>query len=276
MKFQGTNILLASRWRLLAAMVLVAGSSVQLMGCKGNTTSAAGVGRVVGKPPVVRAMTIQGDAAHADPLNAAIWQDSQNGPWLSLTAPTNTTRMTTRTEAKVLFDDQMLYVAFINEQEVTTTSALGARDQVALFLDTTPAGKGMEMMEISVDSAGGPAVCTWIRSATPAVPLDDGSPDLGHPVSLIPNVSVPGLVSQVREGTKDGHAIWTAVIAVPINNLPLPLRTSALANARWKFNLVRTVKTGGGVLQSNLSPIQVNAQPVSPYRMADLELDTRD
>ena len=276
MKFPGAHNLSLYGSPALVAALLITSSAVFLPGCRNSTTAAATPSRVVGKPPAVHVFAASGDAGHADPLLSPLWQSTQNGAWLSLTAPINMTRMPTPSQAKILYDDDALYIAFINEQEISSTSALGAKDEIAVYLDTTDAGKGTEMLAVSVGSTGGPAACTWVRAATPAEPRDDGSADLGHPVSLIPNIAVSRLTAQVREDTRDGRAVWTAVLTIPLSSLPLPLRTEINPDAHWKFNLIRTVRTGGGILQSNLSPVQINAQAVSPYRMADLYLEPRD
>jgi hypothetical protein len=189
---------------------------------------------------------------------------------MTFTAPANTTRTTANTQAAILFDSNMLYVAFASECQPADKVD---HDGVSLFLDTTHAGDGTEMVRITVNSDGS-AECTWIRSATPAERREDGLPDFAHPVSTIPDIQIPGLVSHVTGGTHEGKGMWEAVVGVPMRALPMPLRTSPAAGARWKVNLLRTVTVGQHKeqLQANLSPVYVGAQELAPYRMADLTL----
>jgi len=255
--------------RLLAAALLTASTLSLFAGCKGNTTSAAMPERAIGTPPSVRAYPATGDIRAADPLSSPIWR---NAPWLNLGAPANTTRTTALTSAAVLFDPGTLYVAFISEKQPTPVS----RDLVSLYLDTTSAASGTEMVKIAVDEAGD-STCTWIRTSSAAERRPDGSPDFSHPVTSIPDVQLTGLWSRVGEGSHNGARVWTAVVAIPLKNLPLPLRASGNPGTHWKFNLIRNVVSGGGTprveqLQANLSPVHVGAQEFAPYRLADLVL----
>jgi hypothetical protein len=150
------------------------------------------------------------------------------------------------------------------------------KDAVSLYLDTRAGGDGREMIKISVDAAG-QSSCTWVRMSVPPAVRPDGSPDLGHPVSTIPDVTIAGLTARVRDGSFEGSPVWTAVVAIPLKTLPPPLRTSATPGAHWKFNLVRSVVTDWGTpraeqLQANLSPVYVGAQEFAPYRLAELVL----
>jgi hypothetical protein len=238
-----------------------------LGGCKGNTTAAALPERIIPPPPVVTAYRTNYDPFDADPLSSETWNDAH---WLIFTAPSNTTRSTAPTQAALLFDPSRLFVAFICEKEPLTDVA---QDAVSMYLDTTSAGDGTEMIRVSVDSSGHPS-CTWIRSAVPAERRDDGSPDFGHPFSVIPNVQIAGLTAHVSQGMYNGKPAWTAVMAIPMRSLPLPLRTSVSPGAHWKFNLMRTIIAGEGGerIQSNLSPVFVAGQEFAPYRLADLLL----
>jgi hypothetical protein len=260
-----------SQTRIAAAALLAAASLSLLAGCKGNTTSAANLNRTVGAPPTVAARLATGDVQSADPLSSDLWR---NATWMTLTAPANTARTTATSRAAILFDAANLYVAFVNVKQPTLDTSL--RDAVSLYLDTTAAGDGREMIKVSVDAQGQPS-CTWVRMASPPEQRPDGSPDLAHPVSTLPNQKIVGLWAKVGEGTMDGVPAWTAVVAIPLRNLPTPLRTTATAGAHWKFNLLRNVVSGLGTaraeqLQANLSPVYVGAQEFAPYRMAELVL----
>jgi hypothetical protein len=253
---------------VLSGAALMAAFGVALLpGCKGNSTSAAVMEHRPGKPPVVIANRAAPNIQTADPLTNPSWRTVM----LALAPPANTTRTTALTQAGVLFDDQTLYVAFICEKQPTT--AAQSRDAVSLYLD--PLGNGLELFQVTVDSTGTSA-CAWLRSSEPAEPLDDGSPDFGHPVVAVPNLTVSGLAVRVREATDEGHPVWTCQITLPLAGLPPKLQVKPAPTTHWRFNLVRTFATlKGGKLgeqfQSNLSPFYVNAQAVSPYRLADLQ-----
>ncbi|HEY4330619.1 MAG TPA: hypothetical protein VGN88_12845, partial [Phycisphaerae bacterium] len=151
------------------------------------------------------------------------------------------------------------------------------QDVASIFLDTLTTGT--EFLQVSINSTG-TTECTWFRTSTAATPLDDGNPNMGHPVTATPKLAIKGLWSSVSTGTQDDKAVWTAQIALPIAGMPQRLQVQPLPNTTWKFNLLRLATprdiapgTGGRAdqLQSNLSEVFPNAQPVSPYRLADLQ-----
>lgn len=255
---------------LSGATLMAVGTVVLMGGCKGNTTAAAIVEHRTEKPPVVLANRTVEDMKAADPLTSAAWRQAM----LPLVAPANTLRTTAPTRAAVLFDDGTLHVAFICEKQATGGAS---RDVVSLYLD--PLNQGKELFQITVDSKGSTR-CAWLRSSEPAEPLENGAPDLGHPVFSVPDIAVKGLWTQVREGTDQGNAVWTAQVALPLAGLPALLQAKPAAGMHWKFNLVRTFTTLDGQrvvdqAQSNLSPFYVNAQAVSPYRLAELEFSEK-
>ena len=251
---------------LSGAALMAVGSVVLLGGCKGNTTAAANVEHRTQKPPVVLANRASENMKAVDTLTSTAWRQAM----LPLVAPANTLRTTTPTRAAVLFDDTTLYVAFICEKQTTGGTS---RDSVSLYLD--PLNQGKELFQVTVDSTGSTR-CAWLRSSEPAEPLENGAPDLGHPFWTVPDIAVKGLWTQVREGADQGNAVWTAQVALPLAGLPALLQAKPAVGSHWKFNLVRTFTTLDGQRvvdqsQSNLSPFYVNAQAVSPYRLAELE-----
>ena len=259
-------------WRIfrsLAMLMCVGGGAALLGGCKGNTTSAANSEHGIMPPPAVVAHHAGADLREANPLVSPVWRDAQ---WLHLVGPMNTVRTTAASRMAMLYDAETLYVAFVNENQGGSGDK---RDAVSLMLDTTAAGNGTEMVQVQVESSGAKS-CAWIRSATPATPHADGSPDLLHPVSKMPGFPVE-LWCKTGEGVSDGVPVWTVVVGIPLNQLPRPLAvTSATAGARWKVNALRTVVKGTGdhveLLQANLSPVYVGSQDVSAYRMSELVL----
>jgi hypothetical protein len=255
---------------LLSATLLAGGSVALLSGCKGNTSAAAMMERSVTPPPTLHAYPLTAGQPLADPTLAPVWS---NARWLPLVAPANTDRTTAPASAAVLYDARYLYVATISNVPAGPV----VLDTVSIYLDSSAAGNGADMLNLTVNAAGSVS-SAWIRDAEPPTKgRDDGTPDFFHPVSRIPDVAIPGLLIKTFQGTQNGTPVWSAVVAIPLKSLPLPLRSSPLAGTSWKLNLLRTTllpDTGSGVeqRQANLSPIFVGSQPVCPYRMATLEL----
>ncbi len=217
-----------------------------------------------------------GDVRGANVLTSDLWQRAN---WTQLGAPANTLRTTLPTRAALLYDSQMLYAAFVSDRPMDQQTD-PVRDVVTLYLDTTPAGKGAEMIKLSVDATG-QASSAWVRiSDPPQKAREDGSPSPDVQAFTIPNVKIEGLWTHVEEGTREEEGssesipVWVAVVGVPLKNLPAPLQTTVSAGAQWKFNVLRTVmpEGGGERLQSNWSPVYVGAQEFAPYRMAKMLL----
>jgi len=252
--------------RLAGAVLLSAVGAALLGGCKGNSTAAAMVRREPVTAAPVSVPWAKGDVLHADPMSSDLWKSATI---VALGAPANTEHTTLPCRAKLLVDSQHLYVAFISERADEPAGL--DRDLVSLYLDNSREKDGREIVQLSA-GPGGQITCNWIRAAVAAEPRPDGTPDLTHPVSMIPNWKVEGLVAAVGNGELDGKPAWTVVMAIPIDRLPLPFRTMPAMGARWKFNLMRTVMAEGDLLQANYSPVAVGAQAVSPYRMAELDI----
>jgi hypothetical protein len=252
-----------------ATAILFAGCAVALFpGCK-NTTDAAMAQKAVTAPPTLFVDRAAADPRNANPLSDPIWTSAS---WYTLTAPSNTTRTTPPVRAALLYDTANLYVAFVSDT-VPPPAAPIARDMVSIFLDSSQVCNGTEIAEISV-SSDGKAACNWLRNTSPAQMKDDGSPDGNHPYQTIP-VEVKGLFGKAGTASENGATVWTAVIAIPLGQLPQPFRRAPDPSALWKINLLRTIitaDTGSGPeqFQANLSQVYVGAQPISPYRLATL------
>jgi hypothetical protein len=259
-----------SKLLLLSATLLAGGSLALLTGCKGNTSAAAMVERTVTPPPMIQAYQLTSGQPIADPVTAPVWSSAR---WLPLVAPANTDRTTAPVSAAVLYDAKYLYIAFISDKPATSLTM----DTVSIYLDSSIAGTGADMLNLTL-SPNGAVTTAWLRDAEPPTkPRDDGSPDLFHPVSRIPDITIPGLIAKTFDSVQNNKPVWTAVVAIPLKGLPLPLRSAPLAGANWKLNLLRTTllpDTGAGVeqRQANLSPVYVGSQAVCPYRMASLTL----
>jgi len=170
------------RWLLLGCALAAMGSAALLAGCKGNTTSAAVTERHVTKPPTIVAGRAAGDIQASNPLNGDIWK---NAEWVEFSAPINNSRTTPPTRCAVLFDEQTLYIAAVSQ--TPATRAPEATDKISFYVDTT--AKGYELLEFS--AAGGKVECTWLRSNSPAEPLEDGSPTLVSRFTSCPTSKFP-------------------------------------------------------------------------------------
>jgi hypothetical protein len=242
-----------------------------LAGCKGNTSAAAVIEKTVSPPPHIQAYEALKDPRFTDPLASTVWN---NARWFSLSAPIGSERTTAPVSGAILFDASNLYIAFVSEKPNTDFT----QDMVSVYLDSTAVCNGSEMMEVTVNATG-EATCTWIRDINPPLkPKEDGNPDIVHPLSKIHGDNlITGLFTKTRTSTLNGAPVWSAVVAIPLNGLPLPLRNAALPGTHWKINLLRTTivpdaNAGLEQLQANLSPVYVGQQAVAPYRLADLEL----
>ena len=256
---------------LLVCVAICAASSLALLsGCKGNASAAATYEKPVTAPPHIQAYQTLSDAHLADPLTSPVWTGAH---WFTFTSPIGTDRTTAAASGTLLFDANTLYVGFISQKPGHAFT----QDMVSVYLDTSALGNGAEMLQVAVNSEGR-AACTWIRDAQPPTRAkDDGTPDTVHPSSKIPVDKVANLFTRIGEGTLNGEPVWTAVVAIPLNSLPGPLRATPTPGAQWKVNLLRTTMVGEPnanleQLQANLSPVYVGQQAVAPYRMATLEL----
>ncbi len=201
------------------------------------------------------------------------------------------------TQVACAYDATHLYVAFVCASNDIQADVPNAKpwenDSVEIWLDTASAPKtdeqnrpmpshavGCEVFRIVATPAGS-AYTYWYRSATPPQPQEDGTPNFAHPITMnpVPLSKVPGLKVKIGQGVVNNQPVWTAVVALPLASLPPQLRVKAEPGAHWHANLIRNdwIKTPHGnrdLLQSNFAPVYQSAQAVSPYRMADLVLDT--
>ena len=243
---------------------------------------------------MLHAQQVEANPLESSPLVDPLWLKAN---WSRLVPPLNDNRSAAPTQVACAYDANNLYVAFVcASNEMYAGVARGKpweNDSVEVWLDTAstpmmdeqgqpmPAhAAGCEVFRIVATPAGG-AYTYWYRSATPPQPQEDGTPNFAHPITMNPVAlnKVPGLKVKFGNGTLDGQAAWTAVVALPLASLPKPLSTKPQPGAHWHANLIRNdwIKTPEGnrdLVQSNFAPIYQSAQAVSPYRMADLVLDS--
>ena len=261
-------------------------------GCKEHSAPAS-AGATLPPAPVLHAEAVTVNPLDCNPLTSSLWRRAN---WSHLVAPINDTRGAPPTQVACAYDATQLYVAFICADNEVYLGAPAKnpweRDSVELWIDTAavphvdssgrpesaPRAAGCEVMRV-VATPQGEAFTYWYRAASPPKPRDDGSPDFTHPISMISNVQVQGLKVKAASGVLEGQRVWTAVVALPLAKLPAQMRTHPEAGAHWHANLIRNdwIKTSEGthdLLQSNFAPVYQSAQAVSPYRMADLVLDS--
>ena len=283
---------LRKTWAPFVAGALAVAIGAALGGCK-ERSAPASAGATLPPAPVLHAEPVTANPLGCDPLTAPLWRRAN---WSHLGSPINDNRGAPPTQVACAYDATNLYVAFIcSGNDVETEPAAKnpwEQDSVELWLDTAavprvdatgqpeslPRAVGCEVIRV-VATPQGQAYTFWYRAASPPKPRDDGSPDFAHPISMIPNIAVQGLKVKAGAGVLDGQHVWTAVVALPLAKLPAQLRAQPEAGAHWHANLIRNdwIQTSAGtrdLLQSNFSPVYQSAQAVSPYRMADLVLDS--
>jgi len=258
---------------LLSASILAVGSLALLSGCK-NNTSAATLEKTIGPPPKLDIAPLAVNAPIANPLKDDAWQTAQ---WYLLIAPSNTLHTTPPTRAAMLYDENNLYVAFVSDKSAAPIS----RDVVSIFLDSSAALDGTEIVKVEITPTGKTA-CDWIRSSVTAdvrqaAAHENGVPDTTHPISDISNLPVKGLTAATESSSAVNDTVWTTVVTIPLQSLPLPLRSVGSPGTKWKINLLRSIitadtGTGSERLQSNLSPVYLAEQARCPYRMAEITL----
>ena len=259
------------------------------VGCKGDSAPAPTNGHNASARTVLHVLPTTADPM-ADPLSAPAWRYVH---WTTLTPPLNDSHLPPFTRVAALYQNKslvengrsveagFLYVAFVcAAPELNAANLSSEHDMAEVWLDTSAAQNGTEFFSLSVNPAG-QTWRNWYRSSLPPKPKADGSPNLTHPISRMPDYPVPGLLSKVGQGSVNGEKVWTVVLQIPLKGLPLPLRPpQALAKegARWQVNLLRSYWVGKEgqpreLLQANLAPVHRACQGFSPYRMADLLLE---
>ena len=249
--------------RLAAALLLAVAA---LAGCNGGG-STVGEGPAAGVPMSIRIYAAAGNPLAASPLSDSAWQSA---PWHTLTGALDDPRSGSATRAAMLYDSNNLYVAFICEDEKPL-------DSVEVWLDSTAERDGKELVCASAKPDGA-VTAAWYRNQDPPQPKADGSPDRERSVRRYPDKDIPGLKASSARGVTEGKPVWAVVVKIPLATLPAPLQTQGVVGAKWKLNLLRydVVEHAGErptVIQSNLAPIYRASQALSPYRMAEVELE---
>ncbi len=219
-------------------------------------------------------------AIMTNPLHAPVWT---NARFARLIPASGHRHGAGPTEAACLFGRTKLYVAFVCRGSHIFTrpavqgSALWRQDCAEVWIDTSKKQNGTNFLEVIATPNGRTYAC-WHRTAAPPHPLRNGHPNFAHPFSRIA-WKMPGLVAVGGTGRWDGRRAWTVVVAIPLNQLPRPLRTQPYSGARWRINLLRyswvpkhAKQTRRTLFQSNLFPVERACQEFEPYKMGRLVL----
>jgi hypothetical protein len=202
------------------------------------------------------------------------WHVPAQFTWMPLGMPINATVTTPPTRAGVFYHGNDLYV--IVQSFKTGVVPTDTSDFVSVYLDVT--GEGKEMLQIKDKEGDAAPTLTWIRSSSTPTPRADGTPDFALPVSVIPDIQANGISCvQVEHAAADG-ASWVSVFRVPLESMPSPMASKAsfAAESHWKINVIRSIVTLSAgkrldQVQSHLSPMYIDSQAVSPYRMSPLD-----
>jgi hypothetical protein len=266
---------------LLLAAVGVGGA---LVACNGNPAPMKATEGPSAGPAVMRAIAATANPLESDPVSNVVWR---NAHWTALSTP-DPMRNAAATWVATSYDATNLYVGFICGQPVNegatapavpTAAALKPwqRDSVELWLDSSVPEKqnGSELFRIVVANDGS-VYTSWMRSTMPEGITSD--PSVQRPMVLLPDYKVPGLKTALGHSTYEGQPVWTAVLAIPLNHLPQPLRNEGAAGKQFHANWVRnnwSVSAGGDpvLVQSDFTANQQIKPLAVTHPMGELVLE---
>ncbi|HEY3448333.1 MAG TPA: carbohydrate-binding family 9-like protein [Myxococcales bacterium] len=141
-----------------------------------------------------------------------------------------------RTDAKLVWDDEFLYVAFNAEDEDVWAKAekkddpLYQEEVVEIFLDADGDGKTYDELELSPKNVQFDAYFPARRTGM----------DLGWDSGMVSAVKVAGTLNNPAD--KDQG--WSAEMKIPVKNLAAVPRWPPQAGDKWRFNLYRLEQWG--------------------------------
>jgi hypothetical protein len=155
-----------------------------------------------------------------------------------------------QTWAKMLWDDEHLYIAFhcsdsdIRSPYTKRDDPLWQTDAVEVFLD--PSGKGENYYELQVSPANVIFDAFFPRRRPPP----DRGGDLGYTANLKTGVFVDGTLN--RPGDTDKS--WVAEMAIPFKDIRFAPNTPPKEGDVWRANFIRVERTSGEFDDSAWSP----------------------
>ncbi len=247
-------------------------------GCKDNTAavSSSRVPRpsALSVPSAFRALPVStGKAVMVDPVRSNLWARAR---WYTLA---HVQGKPAATQAAAYYTPNNLYIA-INAAGSAVSSAsippakLWRHSCAEVWLDTTRRQTGMNFYEIVV-APNGRVNQVWHKSGSPPHPLASGKVNFDHPFASIP-WQTPGLVARTWPHLHTLKPGWSAVVKIPLKNLPRALASTCRPGARYRINVLRYQwkhRHGTARLdQASLFPVAAGCQPFAPYRMGRLVL----
>ena len=225
-------------------------------------------------PSAFRALPVaNGQTAMVDPVRSNLWARAR---WYTLA---HVHGKPAATQAAAYYTPNNLYIA-INAAGLPASSPsiplakLWRHSCAEVWLDTTHRQTGMNFYEIVV-APNGRVNQVWHKSGSPPRPLANGQVNFDHPFASIP-WKTPGLVARTWPHLHTLKPGWSAVVKIPLKNLPRALASACQPGARYRINILRYQwkhRHGSAQLdQSSLFPVGAGCQPFAPYRMGRLVL----
>lgn len=280
-RFFGAFLPFATRTfrRAARGIAIAALLALGLQGCRESSTSTVRTDHAAPTVLYARQATSAKNLL-SNPLNAPAWQQAR----FAIFEPATKHRHGAGpTEGAAVFGRNNLYVAFVCDARAVFSlpsakgDGLWRQDCAEVWIDTSKKQNGTNFLEIIATPDGRTYAC-WHRTASAPKPLADGKPNFGHPFSRI-DWPLPGLRVKTARGQWLGRPAWTAVLAIPLAELPRPLHTRPRPGDRWRINLLRyswvpkhAKQTHRTLYQSNLFPVERACQEFEPYRMGRIVL----
>jgi hypothetical protein len=247
-------------------------------GCKDNTAAVSSSRTPhpssAAIPSAFRALpAANGQAVFTDPMHSNRWAGAR---WYTLAGKRG---IPAATQVAAYYTPNNLYVAIncVGSPAASPSVPLGQlwRHSCAeVWLDTTRHQTGMNFYEIVV-APDGRVNQVWHKSGSAPRPMANGQVNFDHPFASIP-WKTPGLLARTWPHLHGPRPGWSAVVRIPIKNLPRALANACRPGARYRINVLRyqwKYRSGTRRMrQSSLFPVGVGLQPFAPYRMGRLVL----
>lgn len=155
-----------------------------------------------------------------------------------------------KTYAKMLWDDEYLYVAFycedtdIRSPYTKRDEPLWLADAVEIYLD--PSGKGENYVELQVS----PANVIFDAFFPKRLPPPNRGGDLAYTVNLKSGVTIDGTLNKPGDTDKS----WTVEIAISFKDIKFAPNTPPKEGDSWRAHLIRVERTAGPIDDSAWSP----------------------
>ncbi len=263
----------------LVGVVLMAASLVSVWpGCKDNSTAVRSTRSprpsVASVPSAFRALPAPGHPKLlTDPTHSALWSVAR---WYALA---HRHGQPASTSAAAYYTPKALYVAVnctgtSDASAATPPAKLWLHSCAEIWLDSSVKQNGTNFYEIVV-APDGRTNQVWHKSGSPPRPTAGGKINFNHPFASIP-WKTPGLVARAWPHQMGATPGWSAVVRIPLPQLPRSLGAACQPGSRYRINILRYVWRHVGrrasLHQADLFPVATGCQPFAPYRMGRLLL----